>query len=229
MTPNRTPARAAKTWALVAAAMLALGASGAVATHDLAVESGQARAYVSQGTTALAKGDKASATLAFERARLLAPRADFVRSALSDSGVPELGSPVVRAAGWLTPREWSSLAVAFGWIAGLSLAVGVASGPNRTSRRLAGPLTLCSAMAFVLSIGGVLESNVASRALAVVTGPTGALVAPYDAAGATADLPAGAVVVVGERYRDFVQVRGRDGVRGWVPSGVLRSVVDAGT
>ena len=84
-------------------------------------------------------------------------------------------------------------------------------------------------MAFVLSMSGVLESNLASRALAVVTVPTGALVAPYEAAGATADLPTGAAVVVGERYRDFVQVRGRDGVRGWVPSGVLQSVVDTGT
>ncbi len=229
MTPNRTPARAAKTWALLAATLLALGLTGALATHDLAVESGQARAYVSQGTTALAKGDKASATLSFERARLLAPRADFVRSALSDSGVPALGSPVARAAGWLTPREWSSLAVAFGWIAGLSLAVCVAFGPSRTRRRLAGPLALCSGLGFVLSMGGVLESNVASRALAVVTGPAGALVAPYEAAGATADLPVGAVVIVGERYRDFVQVLGRDGVRGWVPSRVLQSIVDAGT
>ena len=139
MTPNRTPARAARTWALLAATLVALGAAGAVATHYLAMESGQARAYMSQGTAALAKGDKASATLSFERARLLAPRADFVRSPLADSSVPEVGSLVARAAGWLTPREWSSLAVAFGWIAGLSVAVGVAFGPRRTGRRLAGP------------------------------------------------------------------------------------------
>ena len=83
-------------------------------------------------------------------------------------------------------------------------------------------------MAFVLSTGGVVESNLASRALAVVMAPTGVLVAPYEGAGATADLRPGAVVVVGERYRDFVQVRGSDGVRGWVPSGLVTTVVGAG-
>jgi hypothetical protein len=84
-------------------------------------------------------------------------------------------------------------------------------------------------VAFVLSMGGVVESNLASRALAVVTQPAGILVARYDAAGATADLPAGAIVVMGERYGDVVRVSGAGGVTGWVASRALQCVVGAGT
>jgi hypothetical protein len=212
--------------AFVAVVLLALGAIGSVAARDLASEGAQAGALVSLGRTALAKGDPATATLSFERARLLAPRADLVRSALSGAGVPSLGPFVTRAVGWVTPREWSSLSVGFGWMAGLSLAVAIVRGQKG---RLARAAALCSGVAFVLSMGGVVESNLASRALAVVTQPAGILVAPYDAAGATADLHAGAVVVMGERYGDFVRVSGAGGVTGWVSSRALQSVVGAGT
>jgi hypothetical protein len=211
--------------------LLALGGVGALASGGLAVETGEAHAYVTLGQQALAKGDHASAALSFERARLLAPRAEFVRSTLAESGLRPVGTPVARAAGWLAPREWSSLAVAFGWLAGLTLAVAIAVGLGKGSKagRAAPRVALGSAVAFVLTIGGIVESTAASRALAVVSTPTGALISPYEAAGATADLRAGEVVVVGKRYGDFLEVRGSGGERGWVPAGTLRSVVGAGT
>lgn len=223
--------KTARAAAGVTVALLALGGAGALASRGLAVESGQARAYATRGQEALARGDRATATLSFERARLLAPRADFVPSTLAGSGLGPPGTPVGRAVGWLAPHEWSCLAVAFGWLAGLNLAVAVAVGlgerskAGRTARRTA----LGSAVAFVLTIGGVVESTAASRALAVVMKPTGALVSPYEAAGATADLRAGEVVVVGKRYGDFFEVRGSEGERGWVSAGTLRSVVGAAT
>ncbi len=225
---------AARAWASVAVALLALGGAGALASRGLAVESGQAREYVTQGQEALAKGDRVTAALSFERARLLAPRAEFVQSALAESGVRPVGTPVARAAGWLAPHEWSWLAVVFAWLAGLSSAVtfsfgkggedGKASNAARVARRAA----FGSALAFVLTIGGVVESTDASRALAVVSTRTGALISPYEAAGATADMPAGAVVVVVKRYGGFFQVRAAEGEQGWVPAGALRSVVGSG-
>jgi hypothetical protein len=229
MNTHRTPGTRIpdmKTFALVAATVLVLGAIVAMGARELALESGQAASMVGIGKTALAAGDRASAILSFERASLLAPRADLVRSALAAAGVRAPAPPVARAVDWITPREWSSLALVFGWTAGLSVAVAIA---RRRSGLLAKGLALGSGVAFVLSIGGVVESNLASRARAVVMVPAGALVAPYEASGATADLQGGTVVAVVGRYGDFVEVRGPDGVRGWVTSGVLQPVVGAGT
>jgi hypothetical protein len=216
-------------YALIALLLLALGGLAAIVAHAFAVETGQAHAYVNLGQAALAKGDRASAALSFERARLIAPRADFVRSALASSGASAVGAPIARAVGFVAPREWSSLTVAFGWLAGASLALAIGLGPRpgwlgRLPRRVA----LSSGLAFVLSIAGVVESSVASRALAVVIAPTGALVSPYRAAGASADMHPGDAVVVGERYGDFVDVRGPDGVHGWVSSDAIEPVLGAG-
>jgi hypothetical protein len=214
----------AKAYAFVAAAWLAIGAVGVFAAHGLSVESGQARTLVNQGQTELVRGDRVAAVLDFERARLLAPRSDLVRSALAATGAHEPAAPVDRAVSWVSPLEWFAMSVAFGWIAGVSLAVAIV----RVRRRaLARHLAWSSAVAFVLSMGGLLESSLASRALAVVTGPTGVFVAPYDAAGATADLHPGTVVVIGSRYGGFVEVRGPEDARGWVPSSVVQSVLGA--
>jgi hypothetical protein len=225
MTQHRSTARALKTLAGIAITLFGLGALGVVVADELTSESAQAGALVTLGRSALAKGDPAAAVLSFERARLLAPRAFEVRSALSDVGVPALGPWVARTVIWITPREWSSLAVGFGWITVLIMAVAMVRGRKGLLAWLG---SLCSAVALVLSMGGVVESNIASRSLGVVTEPTGVRVAPYEAAGATADLRAGSVVVIGARYGDFLQVRGADGVSGWVVSGALRRVVGAG-
>jgi hypothetical protein len=223
MNPDRMPVRRLKTCTLLVAALFAIGATGAFAARGLSEESAQARNLVNQGQVDLTRGDRAHAILGFERARLLAPRSNLVRSTLAASPAADI-APVARAVGWITPNEWSCMAVAFGWIAGLSLAVAIA---GTRGGCLARRLAFGSGVAFVLSMGGVVESNLASRALAVVTRPTGVLVAPYDGAGATADLRAGAVVVLGPRYGGFVQVRGPDDARGWVASGVVEPVVGA--
>jgi hypothetical protein len=225
MTPRRSSSRFAKAMAVVAITLCALAAVGAMATREVAAETAQAGALVTLGTSALARGDPAAAVLSFERARLLAPRAEEVRSAVSGAGAPALGSLAGRTVSWITPREWASLSLGLGWTAALSLAIAIVRGRKG---RVAGLAVLCSGMAFVLSMAGLVESNVVARTLAVVTGPTGVLVAPYEAAGATAGLRAGSVVVIGERYGDFVKVRGAEGVSGWVASGALHRVLDAG-
>ncbi len=224
-TSSANRARRAKGYAIVVVVWLAILGVGAVVTHDfLALESAQARALVTEGQSEQAKGDRSKAVLAFERASLLAPRSSFVQSTLAGTSSASIGSSVDNALRWITPHEWTRLGVVFGWVAGLSAALAIARrGDNRMARRIA----VGAGIAFVLSAGGALESSRASRALAVVTGPTGVLVSPYDGAGATADLHPGAVVVVGLRYGRFVHVSGPDGSEGWVATGALESVVGA--
>jgi hypothetical protein len=131
-----------------------------------------------------------------------------------------------RAVGVITPVEWSYLAVACAWAAGIALAVVI----GRAERlRWARRIVACAGVALLLSLAGFLESNSVARNLAVVTAHAGLLVAPYDGAGATADLTPGVVVVRGARYGEFVQVRSPDGASGWLPSRALEPVVDEGT
>jgi len=210
--------------AFIAAACLAFGGIGALAARHLSVASAQARSWVNQGQTELARGDRAGAVLAFERARLLSPRSDFVRAALVATDARDPEASVDRAVRWISPREWFSLTVAFGWVAGVSIALEIV---RRRRSPLVRRVALGSGVALLLSMGGFAESSLSSRVLAVVTGPTGVLVAPYDAAGASADLRAGTVVVTGSRYGGFVQVRGPHDAHGWVPSSAVHFVVGA--
>lgn len=209
-------------YVVLVAALLALSGLGALGARELAVESAQAQSLIVQGRAELGQGRRAEAIVSLERARLLAPRANFVRSALRAANVADVEPWPARAVHWLAPREWSALLVALGWGAGLSLAVGIVRAQNgRAARRLA----LGAGLLFVLSAAGAVESSVSSRALRVVSSATGVLVAPYQGSGATADLPPGVVVAVGARYGGFIQVCGPDGTRGWVAEDTLEPVV----
>jgi hypothetical protein len=222
MTRDRLFGPRATFYAAVTAVFVALGGFGALGVHELAVESAQAQSLVALGRTELQKGDAAGAMVSLERAKLLAPRADFVRSALTAANVRDIESPTARVVSRLAPREWSFLLVAFGWMAGLSLAIAIGRSPtDRLARRLA----LMAGLLFALSAVGVVRSSLTTHGLAVVSSATGMLVAPYQGAGATADLPPGVVVAVGARYGDFMQVRGPDGAHGWVTASALESVV----
>jgi hypothetical protein len=211
-----------KRFALWAALLGALAGLGALAARELSVESAQAQSFVAQGRSELRQGRRATATVSFERARLLAPRADFVRSALRDANVRDAETATTQAVNWIAPREWSFLLVTFGWVAGLSLAFAVA---RPQSGRVARALALGAGVFFALGAAGVVESTISTHALRVVSSATGVLLAPYQGAGATADLPPGVVVTAGTRYGDFIQVCGPDGTRGWVTASSLEPVV----
>jgi len=224
MSPHSRFVFRARTWALIALASFAIGGIGVVAAHDLAVETAQAQSFLIQGQTDLTRGDRGEAIVAFERALLLAPRSSLVRSAIAAADVAGVTPTAARAFSFVTPGEWADIAVTLGWLAGLSgaVAIGLTKGSSTARRFMLG-----LSVAFLIGVGGFTESNGAARSLAVVTGPTGVLVSPYEDAGATADLRAGAVVVLGSRYGHFVKVTGPDGVSGWVTSNVLQSVVGA--
>jgi hypothetical protein len=222
MTRNRVSGPRASFYATVTVLLVALGGLGVLGAHELALESAQARSLVALGRTELQKGETAGAVVSFKRAELLAPRADFVRSALTAAKGRGVESPVVRVVNWLAPREWSFLLVAFGWMAGLSLAIAIGRGPtDRLARRLA----LTAGLLFALTAVGVVQSSSTTQAVAVVSNATGMLIAPYQGAGATADLAPGVVVALGARYGDFVQVSGPDGAHGWVIASALEPVI----
>lgn len=206
----------------LAAVLVALGGFGALGAHELSVESAQAESLVAQGRANLQQGQRTRAVVSFERAKLLAPRAYFVRSALSDANVRDAETGTAHAMNQLAPREWSFLLVTFGWVAGLSLAVAIA---RRRSGRTARRLALAAGSLFALSAAGLVESALSTRALEVVSSATGVLVAPYQGAGATADLPPGVVVAAGSRYGEFIQVYGPNGTHGWVAASALEPVV----
>ncbi len=209
-------------FALRAAVLAALAGLGSLGARELSVESAQAQSFVAQGRGELQQGRRAPAIVSLERARLLAPRADFVRTALRDANVRDAETATSQAVNWIAPREWSFLLVTFGWVAGLSLAFAIARPKNG---RVARGLALSAGVLFALGAVGVVESTISTRALRVVSSATGVLVAPYDGAGATADLPPGVVVAAGSRYGEFIQVRGPDGTRGWVAASSLEPVV----
>ncbi|HEY5377746.1 MAG TPA: hypothetical protein VIK01_28895 [Polyangiaceae bacterium] len=208
--------------ALFAAVLAALAGLGSLGARELSVESAQAQSFVAQGRSELQQGRRATAIVSFERAKLLAPRADFVRAALNDASVRDVETATTHAVNWIAPREWSFLLITFGWVAGLSLAFAIARPQNG---RVARGLALVAGVLFVLGAAGVVESTISTRALRVVSSATGVLLAPYQGAGATADLPPGVVVAAGSRYGEFIQVCGPDGTHGWVTANSLEPVV----
>jgi hypothetical protein len=199
---------------LVIAGALCVAVLGAgVAARDMVEsETAQARALVAEGQRALARNDRPAAILALERARWLAPRAQFVRAAVQTADVKDVEPLLPRALRLLTAREWSAIATTFGWAS----AVGVAFAIVQWERRRALWLALAAGCASVIGMAGVVEANSSSPAI-VTSADAALLVAPYASAAAGVSLPAGTMVLVGSRYEAFVHVVDADGQAGWVP------------
>ncbi len=206
----------------VAFACVACVATGgaALATRNLfADEARQAQAFVDEGHRALLRDDTPAATLAFERARWLTPRAAAVRSAVTTLHLKDAEPPVYRALRILTSREWALLATTCGWISAVGLVFVVARSRSRNARWVA----LAAGVTFVLGMVAMVESNASSPA--IVTGTDAPLlVAPYPAAPIERSLPAGAMVVVGEPYDGFVHVEDSDGTNGWMRSSSVECI-----
>ncbi|HEY3667713.1 MAG TPA: hypothetical protein VGL19_17040, partial [Polyangiaceae bacterium] len=164
----------------------------------------------------------AAAMLALARARLIAPRSEHVRSALATQRVEPPASVLARAVALLAPREWSFLLLTFGWAGGLGIAFSLLrTPPSRVVKRVAAG----AGVLFLVSAGGVAQSQLTARSLSVIKTATGVLLAPYDGAGASADLEPGVVVDAGARYGQFVRILGPHGTSGWVTESALEAVV----
>jgi hypothetical protein len=197
--------------ALAFVACVAIGGASFATRNLLAEETRQAQAFVDEGHRDLMRNDTAAATLAFERARWLAPRAEGVRAAVTTMGVTDAEPPFYRVLRLVTSREWSLLATACGWISGVGIAFVVVRSRSRTAQWVA----LAAGGAFVLGMAAMVESNASSPAIVMGT-EAPLLVAPYATAPIERSVPAGTMVVVGPPYDGFVHVEDSDGTSGWM-------------
>lgn len=210
--------RARTLLALTTLAALVVGL-GLTAAPVIADEQAHARALVERGGHSLATGDRAAGVLDIERARWLAPRAGFVRSAVRAAAIRDPEPAVTSALRMVTSREWGALATALGWSAGLMVALAVVLERSRRAWKVA----LAAAAAFLAAMLGVAQSS--PTATAVVTAPAAqALVAPYAGAAPSGPLPAGTLVVRSSVHGDFVRVRSGDGLEGWTSASALEPV-----
>ncbi len=159
------------------------------------------------GATLYRVGADGKATAAWTVAARLAPRDAVIRRARELLPPPDAPTELLLAVGAATPGEWALVAGAC-WLA---LWVAVTAWRRRW---LTASLALCTAAAAGL---GVREWQRRDRALAVVVNPGSPVrVAPYGGASAAATVEAGAALLVERRHGAWLEVRRRDGLRGWV-------------
>lgn len=207
--------------ALAIGACIAIAGATIASRNLLAEEGSAAAALVAEGQRDFARNDRAAAVLAFERARWFAPRSAEVRAAIRGLGVEDAEAPVPRLLRLVTGREWAAIATTSGWISGLAIALLLVRRSGRTRWT-----AIAAGATFATAMIGLLESNVSAPA--VVTGADAhLLIAPYAAAAAEGTLPAGTMVLVGNRYADFVRVREPDGQAGWARSADIERVASA--
>ena len=178
-----------------------------------------ARALVAEGERSLARGERARAVVALERARLIAPRERAVRTAISDLGISDPEPAALRTMRVVSSHEWFAAAVVSGWIA----AGAVASVVLRRRRRTAATrVALAAGAVCLLAAAGVVAASESETA--VVSSDQAARLAPYDDAVPAGALPVGTVVVRGAEHGDFVRVRSGDGIEGWLREHTLVGV-----
>ena len=216
-------ARVALLWTALAVTVTgAVVGLGIGAKNMIADETSQAHALVGDGERALAKNDRATAVLDFERARFIAPRSNFVRSAIASTDVRDGESASVRAARLVTSREWTAIVVASGWISALGFALLIIRGSNRVGSRLA----VAAGGVFVIGMAATAVLSGAPSTAVIMPADEHLLVAPYANATAEASLPSGAVVIVGSPYQGFVEVHDNDGAKGWVRTTSIKFIAN---
>ncbi len=156
------------------------------------------------------------AILAYERARLLAPRdpalATNLAIARKAAGVPDEDRLTDRFERLLSADQWTWLAAGAFWLTASAGAGAV------LFRRRRGALTAAAcAGALVASVAGAgvtLWTRVVHEGLVTMAAP--ALVSPFATAQSSFSLGPGAPVELGSIHDGYVLVHGRDGRSGWV-------------
>jgi hypothetical protein len=205
---------------LAGALLLALAAGHARASGPV-----QSVAGLVQDAQAELAAHPGRAVLDYERARLLAPRAPEIRDGLvrarTAAGLPAARSPsLVRAAEWLSPDEWSRIAL-------LALALGavaVTAAAWRLWRRSTVPVAVAG-LVLALAAGGVAWRTAPGRTAAVVVGAnTVSRIAPFLAADEAFVAPEGSRVDVRGTHQGFVRIASDRG-EGWVPSSAVETII----
>jgi len=172
-------------------------------------------------------GQHGRAILAYQRARLLAPRDAAIAANLAhvreSAGLSAPApSQVERVVGRLSADEWTWLGLAGGGLACLGV-VGLAWSVQRRSARVAvvaGTLTAAIAGAAALQVAPPIDDAV------IVAGEV-ARISPFAGAEAAFTAPEGETVRIEQQRGDYVYVR--DGERsGWLPRSAVERVVPAG-
>lgn len=168
------------------------------------------------GNAYLKGGEPVKAILAYERARLLAPRdaaiSTNLRTAREAASAPDPTGWVTRAVRTLSMNTWAWLASACFWAAVLALGAAAAS---QRWRRWGVAVATGLGLIFASALGA---SCVASRELetAFVLQPAPVLVSPFDSAQSDFALSAGSTVkLLGVRDQYWL-VRDAQGRSGWV-------------
>ncbi len=172
---------------------------------------GGAEAFVRRAEAHAAAGEEGEAQLAWERARLLAPRDGRVRAATG-----EAGPPVLRE---LSPDEWTLLALGFGGVA----AVGLLAAAWGARRRLPRVMLVAGGLASAASL--VAAAAVApSPDAAVVLQPAVARIAPFERADEAFAAREGSVVELEQEHGEWVRVSAPGG-SGWLPKSAVERIV----
>ena len=160
------------------------------------------------GATLYRAGADGKATAAWIRAARLAPRDPAIRRALLLLPAPDPVTEGMLFVGWATPAEWGLIA-GVGWVL---LWLTVAAGGRR---RIV--LALFGAVAIGALLLGALEWRRRDQPVAVVIADAAPVrTAPYGGASAAATVQAGGALLVGRGYGQWVEVRRKDGIHGWV-------------
>ncbi len=165
------------------------------------------------------------ALLDYERARLLAPRVPEVAAGLARAraaaGLPPAApGPIARAVQWLSPDEWSRLALAALALAALS----ATAAAWRWRRRWTLPAA-AGALGLALASGGLAWRTAPRPADAVVVAANAvARIAPFAQAEAAFVVPEGSRVTIQSAHQGFARIDGSRGV-GWVPDSAVERII----
>jgi tetratricopeptide (TPR) repeat protein len=180
------------------------------------------------GNAYLRENQPARALLAYERARLLAPRDSAIAGNLAQAeaaiGIEDHSSTASRFARSLTLDEWTWLGAAAFWLAASATAGALVLRRGRAwlgRAAVLGGVTLGAALAAVA---------VASRAerIGLVLEPVPVLVSPFAGAESSGSLRPGTEVEIERQHETFALVRDRAGREGWIERASLAQVVPDG-
>jgi len=179
------------------------------------------------GNAYLRDGKPAQATLAYERARLLAPRDRAIAANLAQArqtaGAVEARGVAGHLSHVLTTTEWTWLASAALWL--LVATVGCALlFRRRRAWFLRGAIV--AALLTAVSVGALVMSLGDQRA-AVMLEAAPLLVSPFEGAQSSSSVRAGSDVVLGRNHGEYVLVHLPDGRSGWVERSVVAPVASS--
>ena len=177
------------------------------------------------GNAYLREGKPAEATLAYERARLLAPRDSAIATNLAEArkatGAVETRGPTGHATHVLTTTEWTWLASVAFWL--LVASVGSAwLSPRR--RPWFARAAVVAFLLTALSVGSLVVSRDDQRA-AVVLRAAPVLLSPFEGAQSSFSVGAGNDVLLGRHHDTYVLLHLPDGRSGWVERSVVAPLV----